>query len=58
MKLGDMVEEAIQTVAPSLAEKYKNCSACARRKNILNSSNLKEFVDRAFNKNNNNANFG
>ena len=58
MKLGDLVEEAIQTMAPSIAEKYKGCSGCAKRKALLNSPSLKEFVNRAFTNKNNNAKYG
>ncbi len=58
MGLGDTVEGVIETVAPKLAKKYKGCSACARRKHILNAPTLKEFVNRAFTKNNSNANYG
>lgn len=58
MKLGDRVEEVIQTIAPSIAEKYKDCSGCARRKALLNSPTLKEFVNKLFANNNKNANYG
>jgi len=39
LKLGDKVEKAIEFVAPKLSK--KKCSACERRKAILNGEKLK-----------------
>ena len=36
LKLGDKVEAVIKLVAPKLHERKVNCSACARRKAMLN----------------------
>lgn len=33
---GDLVEEGIKKVAPSIAKKYKNCPSCKKRKEWLN----------------------
>jgi hypothetical protein len=37
--LGDFVEAVIQAVVPKLAEKYKDCSSCKKRKKWLNNIN-------------------
>jgi len=34
--LGDIVESAIKTIAPKLAEKKKDCIGCKNRKKWLN----------------------
>lgn len=47
--LGDITEDMIKRALPKLAEKYKNCSGCARRKASLNKLR--------FMRNNKNANF-
>ena len=36
--LGDKVEEVIKVIAPKLAEKYKDCPGCLKRKTWLNNN--------------------
>lgn len=38
-KLGDQVEDLIKTVVPKLAQKYKDCPSCKKRKEWLNNFN-------------------
>ena len=38
-KLGDQVESLIKAVVPTLAEKYKECPSCKKRKEWLNNYN-------------------
>lgn len=37
--LGDVVEDFIKAVVPKLAEKYKDCPSCKKRKEWLNNYN-------------------